>query len=129
MRHVRNLLCLAPLLSACANDPSAAYACRDDLAIAVSSATVPVVSWTPTACRVNEVYLLQAGIVLWHLSSATTSNIIETPVRLGDPPRPGTGGSIDPPRRTPGIIYHVILWRVEENQSVIAGEHQFLYRP
>jgi hypothetical protein len=98
------------------------------LVIAVSSATAPMVSWTSTDCRVNEVYLLQAGIVLWHLSSATTSNIFESPVRPGEHARPGTGGSIDEPRLTPGIIYQVVLWRVEENRSVIAGEHRFLYR-
>jgi len=98
MHRVGALYCLALPLSSCSNDPSAGSTCRDDLAIAMSSATVPVVSWTPTECRVNEVYLLQAGIVLWHLSSATTNNIIESPVRPGDPPRPGTGGSIDEPR-------------------------------
>jgi hypothetical protein len=127
MRQVRALCCLA--LLSCSNDPSADSACGYGLAIAVSSATAPVVSWMPTDCRVNEVYLLQAGIVLWHLSSATTSNIIESPVRPGEPARPGTGGSIDEPRLTPGIIYQVILWRVEEDESVIAGEHRFLYRP
>jgi hypothetical protein len=128
MRQVIVLCCLASLL-ACTNDPSSTGNCRDGLTIAVSSAVEPEVSWTPTSCPVNEVYLLQAGIVLWHLSSTTTSNIIESPVRPGEPARPGTGGSIDEPRLTPGIIYEFILWRVEENESVIAGEHRFLYRP
>ena len=126
MRKVKILVALV-VLSSCSDDPSGVTDCVPNLVIAVSSATIPEVSWTPTDCRVNEIYVLQAGMARWLMSSTSLDNHIQSPVHYGEPARQGTVVTAASPL-TPGIPYTVRLWRVEDNQSVLAGEHQFVYR-
>ncbi len=57
----------------------------------------------------------------WYVERLDYQNLIESPLTLGEPPRPGTSPPLPPLQLTPEIVYEVTLWRMDGNEQRIVG--------
>jgi hypothetical protein len=128
----RLLFCVLSLasLTACGTDPEDFGRCSSSLPISVSNEASPEFTWTPADCPIYDLVVEQASVIFWTLSSSEPVNAIESPVRYGEPARPGTIGGGEGTPLIPGNRYLVRIFRIADDGLVgLAGEHTFLYQP
>lgn len=117
--------CLLALLG-CGTDPDSFGRCDSNIAVSVSREPVPLISWSPADCLMEEVNVTEDDLVKWLMGNVDQQNMFPSPLRYGvEVPGASSSGSVP---LIQGFFYQVDLWRVsEQGQLHRVANHRFLH--